>query len=154
MKHKLTAVSLFCFTILYLVGGWGLKLGTLRKPGPGMFPRLIGIGLLISTGIYLWQELRKETITEPLPELAKPRTVVLLAGAILVYPLLLYHFYFIAATFAIVYFMLIVLKFKGLFWDCVIALGLAIFSFMVFAVGLGVSLSIGPIEEIFINLRG
>jgi hypothetical protein len=154
MKQKLTALSLFCFTILYLLGGWGLQLGTLRKPGPGLFPRLIGIGLLVSTGIYLFQALRKKPTAESAPEAAHPRTVALLAGAILVYPLLLYYLNFIAATFAVVYFMLIVLRYKGPVWDFFIALGLVIFSFMVFAMGLGVSLSVGPIEEIFFRLRG
>jgi hypothetical protein len=154
MKHKLTALSLFCFTILYLIGGWGLTLGTLRKPGPGLFPRLIGIGLLVSTGIYLFQSLRKKPTAESVPEAAHPRTVVLVAGAILVYPLLLYYANFITATFAVVYFMLIVLRYKGPVWDFFIALGLVIFSFMVFAMGLGVSLSVGPIEEIFFRLRG
>jgi len=154
MKHKLTAVSLFCFTILYLIGGWELKLGTLRKPGPGLFPRLVGIGLLVSTGIYLWQALTKEAESKPTPEPARPWIVALLAGAILVYPLLLYYLNFILATFAVVYFMLIVLRFKGPLWDLVIALGLVIISFLVFAIGLGVSLSVGPIEEILFQLRG
>lgn len=154
MKTKLTALSLFCFSILYLIGGWELKLGTLRKPGPGLFPRLVGIGLLVSTGVYLWQALRKEAESKPSPESAKPRIVVMLAGAILVYPLLLYFLNFIPATVAVVYFILIVLKFKGPVWDFVIALGLVIFSFVVFAMGLGVSLSVGPIEEILLQLRG
>lgn len=154
MKHKLTALSLFCFTILYLVGGWELKLGTLRKPGPGLFPRLIGIGLLVSSGIYLFQSLRENQTAESVPEAAHPRTVVLVAGAILVYPLLLYYANFIIATFAVVYFMLLVLRYKGPVWDFFIALGLVIFSFLVFAMGLGVSLSVGPIEEIFFRLRG
>lgn len=154
MKSKLTAVSLFCFTILYLVGGWELKLGTLRKPGPGLFPRLIGIGLLVSTGIYLWQAFRKDSESKPSPEPTKPGIVALLAGAILVYPLLLYYLHFIPATFAVIYFMLIVLKFKGPVWDLVIALGLVIVGFVVFAMGLGVSLSVGPIEEILFQLKG
>jgi hypothetical protein len=154
MKHKLTALSLFCFTILYLIGGWGLKLGTMRKPGPGFFPRLIGIGLFVSTGLYLWQVLRKEEECKALTESVKPGIVALLAGAILVYPLLLYYLNFIPATFTVVYFMLIVLKYKGPVWDFFIALGLVIFSFMVFAMGLGVSLSVGPLEEIFFRLRG
>jgi hypothetical protein len=154
MKHKLTALSLFCFTLLYLIGGWGLKLGTLRKPGPGLFPRLIGIGLLVSTGIYLFQTLRKIPPAESVPKEAHPRTVVLVAGAILIYPLLLYYLNFIAATFAVVYFMLIVLRYKGPLWDFFIALGLVVFSFMVFAMGLGVSLAVGPIEEIFFRMRG
>lgn len=154
MKHKLTAVSLFCFTILYLIGGWELKLGTLRKPGPGLFPRLVGIGLLVSTGIYLWQVLRKESESKPSPEPARPWVVASLAGAILVYPLLLYYLNFILATFAVIYFMLFVLKFKGPLWDLVIAFALVIISFAVFAMGLGVSLSVGPIEEILFQLRG
>lgn len=154
MKHKLTALSLFCFTLLYLIGGWGMKLGTLRKPGPGLFPRLIGIGLLISTGIYLLQALREKTTAESVPAASHPRTVVLLAGGLLVYPLLLYYLNFIAATFAVVYFMLIVLRYKGPVWDFFIALGMVILSFMVFAMGLGVSLSVGPIEEIFLQLKG
>lgn len=154
MKHKLTAVSLFCFTILYLIGGWELKLGTLRKPGPGLFPRLVGIGLLVSTGIYLWQALRKDAESNPSPEPARPGIVASLAGAILVYPVLLYFLNFIPATFAVIYFMLIVLKFKGPVWDFFIALGLVIFGFMVFAMGLGVSLSVGPLEEILFQLRG
>ena len=154
MKNKLTALSLFCFSILYLIGGWGLKMGSMRKPGPGLFPRLIGIGLFVSTGLYLWQVLKHETESNSLPGSAKTGVVVLLAGSILVYPLLLYYLNFILATFAVVYFMLIVLKYKGPAWDFFIALGLVIFSFMVFAMGLGVSLSVGPIEEIFFRLRG
>ena len=154
MKNKLTALSLFCFTILYLIGGWGLKMGTMRKPGPGLFPRMIGIGLLVSTGFYLWQMLKHEKESEALPGPAKTGVVVLLAGSILVYPLLLYYLDFILATVTVVYFMLIVLKYKGPVWDFFIALGLVIFSFMVFAMGLGVSLSVGPIEEIFFRLRG
>ena len=154
MKNKLTALSLFCFSILYLIGGWGLKMGSMRKPGAGLFPRLIGIGLFVSTGLYLWQVLKHETESNSLPGSAKTGVVVLLAGSILVYPLLLYYLNFILATFAVVYFMLIVLKYKGPVWDFFIALGLVIFSFMVFAMGLGVSLSVGPIEEIFFRLRG
>jgi hypothetical protein len=154
MKHKLTAVSLFCFSILYLIGGWELKLGTLRKPGPGLFPRLIGVGLLITTGIYLWQTLRKDEESKPSPEPVRPVIVASLAGAILVYPLLLYYLNFIPATFAVIYFMLIVLKFKGPVWNLVIAFCLVIIGFVVFAMGLGVSLSVGPIEEILFQLRG
>ncbi len=155
MKQKLTALSLFCFSILYLSGGWALKLGSLRKPGPGLLPRLVGVCLVICTGVYLWKTLRIKT--ESPPDASPPgnaRTVILLAGAILVYPLLLYFLKFILATFAVVYFMLLVLKFKGPAWDCAIALGLVVLTFVVFSMVLGVTLSIGPIEEFFFLLRG
>jgi hypothetical protein len=50
--------------------------------------------------------------------------------------------------------MLLTLKYKGPVWDFIIALGSVVFSFVVFAMILGVSLSIGPVEEIFFRLRG
>jgi len=154
MKQKLTAVGLFCFSCLYVAGGWGLKLGTFKKPGPGMFPRLIGIGLLVCTGIYLWQTFRKPEKSEPSQEVVHAGTVVQLSAAILVYPVLLHYLNFILATLAVVYFMLLTLKYKGPVWDFVIALGSVVFSFVVFAMILGVSLSFGPVEEIFFRLRG
>lgn len=70
------------------------------------------------------------------------------------YPFLLFHLNFILATFLVVYTMLWILKYKGPVWDSLIAISLAVMSFSVFALGLGVSLPSGPIEEIFYRLRG
>ena len=77
-----------------------------------------------------------------------------MVAAILSYPVLLYYLNFIMATFAVVYFMLLFLKFKGPVWDFFIALGLVVVSFVVFSMVLGVSLLSGPIEEFFFRLRG
>lgn len=154
MKHKLTAISLFCFSILYLAGGWALKMGTLKKPGPGLLPRIVGIGLLVCTGVHLWQTFRKPAESKTAIESVNPKSVFGLVAALLAYPVLLYYLNFIMATFAMVYFMLLVLKFKGPVWDLIIALGLVVFSFVVFAMVLGVSVPNGPIEEFFFRLRG
>ena len=154
MKQKLTAASWFCFSILYLAGGWGLSAGTMRKPGPGLLPRMVGIGLLVLTGIHLWQTLRKSEEPQSSSGPFNPGNVLGVATAILVYPVLLYYLKFILATFAVVYFMLLFLKFKGPVWDFIIALGLVVLSFLVFAMVLGVSLVSGPIEEFFFRLRG
>jgi len=131
-----------------------LKLGTFKKPGAGMFPLLIGIGLLVCTGIYLWQTFRKPEGSKPSEEFVHAGTVVQLSVAILVYPVLLHYLNFILATFAVVYFTLLTLKYKGPVWDFFIALGSVVFSFVVFGMILGVSLSFGPVEEIFFRLRG
>jgi hypothetical protein len=119
-----------------------------------MFPLLIGIGLLVFTGIYLWQTFRKPEGSEPSEEFVHAGIVVQLSAALLVYPVLLYYLNFILATSAVVYFMLLTLKYKGPVLDFVIALGSVVFSFVVFAMILGVSLSFGPVEEIFFRLRG
>ncbi len=57
--HKLTALGLFALSILYVVGGWSLKLGTLRNPGSGFLPRIIGFLLLICSGAYVYATFRK-----------------------------------------------------------------------------------------------
>lgn len=155
MKQKLTALSLFCFSILYVAGAWGLKLGSLRKPGPGFLPRLVGVCLVLCTGAHLWNVVRKKTESSS-DESSEGNawTVAWLAGAILAYPVLLYFLKFILATFVVIYFMLLVLKFKGPVWDCAIALGVVVLTFVIFSMVLGVTLSIGPIEEFFFRLRG
>ncbi len=154
LKHKLTAVGLFCFSILYLAGGWALKMGTLKRPGPGLLPHMVGIGLFILTGVHLWKTFREPAESQTLSGPVNQKSVFGLVAALLAYPVLLYYLNFIMATFAVVYFMLLVLKFKGPVWDFVIALGMVVFSFVVFAMVLGVSLLNGPIEEFFFRLIG
>jgi len=154
MKHKLTAVGWLCFSILYLAGGWALKMGTLKKPGPGFLPRLVGIGLLVCTGVYLWQTLRKPAESQTSSGPVNPKSVFGLVAALLAYPVLLYYLNFIMATFGVVYFMLLVLNFKGPVWDLFIALGLVVFSFLVFSMVLGVGLLNGPVEEFIFRLIG
>ncbi len=154
MKQKLTAVGWFCFSILYLSGGWDLNMGTMRKPGPGLLPRIVGIGLLILTGIHLWQTFRKQPDSHQSSGLLNLKAVFGLVAAVLAYPVLLYYLNFIMATFAVVYFMLLLLIFKGPVWDFVIALAMVVFSFLIFTMVLGVSLRNGPIEEFFFRLLG
>ncbi len=154
MKEKLIAAGWFCFSILYLTTGWALKMGTPKKPGPGFLPRIVGIGLLVLTGVYLWQTLRNSEDSQPASGSVNLKSVLGLAAALLVYPVLLWYSNFILATFTVVYIMLSVLKFKGWVWDALIAMSLVVISFAVFAMGLGVSLRCGPIEEFFFRLKG
>jgi putative tricarboxylic transport membrane protein len=154
VKQKLFAVGWFCFSVLYLAGGWGLNAGTPQKPGPGFLPRIVGVGLLVLTGLYLWQTLRKPGEPQNACGPFHLKSVLGLAAGLMAYPFLLFHLNFILATFLVVYTMLWILKYKGPVWDSLIAISLAVMSFSVFALGLGVSLPSGPIEEIFYRLRG
>lgn len=52
-NQRITAVMLFGFSLFYLISSFWLKLGTARKPGPGLVPVIIGIILLVFTTLYL-----------------------------------------------------------------------------------------------------
>jgi putative tricarboxylic transport membrane protein len=82
------------------------------------------------------------------------KTAAWLTAAVLAYPVLLNYLDFILATFAVVYLMLLVLGFKRPAWGFVVSLLIVVACFMVFAVGLGVTLPSGPIEEFLYRLRG
>jgi putative tricarboxylic transport membrane protein len=154
IRDKLTALGLFVFSVIYLVGGWDLKLGALRKPGPGLLPLLVGTGLLVCTAIYLWQAFRKPaTLVSSLKSLDL-KTAAWLIAAVLAYPVLLNYLDFILATFAVVYLALLVLKFNRPVRGLVVSLMIVVACFLVFAVLLGVTLPSGPIEEFLYRLRG
>jgi putative tricarboxylic transport membrane protein len=154
IRDKLTALGLFGFSVIYIVGGWDLKLGTLKKPGPGLLPLLVGTGLLVCTVIYLWQAFKKPAAPVSSLKSFDLKTAAWLIAAVLAYPVLLNYLNFILATFAVVYLMLLVLKFKRPAWGLVVSMMIVVACFMVFAVLLGVTLPSGPIEEILYRLRG
>lgn len=154
IRDKLTALGLFAFSVIYLVGGWDLKLGTLKKPGPGLLPLLVGTGLLVCTAIYLWQAFRKAAAPVSSLKSFDLKKAAWMMAAVLAYPVLLNYLDFILATFAVVYLMLLVLKYKSPAWGLVVSLLIVVACFMVFAVLLGVTLPSGPIEELLYRLKG
>jgi putative tricarboxylic transport membrane protein len=154
IRDRLAALGLFGFSLMYLVGGWHLKLGTLKKPGPGFLPLLVGAGLLVCTALYLWQAFRRPSPPVSSSEPFDVKTAARLVAIVLAYPVLLNYLDFILATFAAVYLMLLVLKFTSPAWGLVISLMIVVACFMVFAVLLGVTLPSGPIEAFLYRLKG
>mgnify|MGYP001587475846 CR=1 FL=1 len=154
IRDKLTALGLFVFSVIYLVGGWDLKLGALRKPGPGLLPLLVGTGLLVCTAIYRLQAFRKPATLVFSLKSFDLKTAAWLIAAVLAYPVLLNYLDFILATFAVVYLALLVLKFNRPVRGLVVSLMIVVACFLVFAVLLGVTLPSGPIEEFLYRLRG
>jgi len=52
-NQKIIAVVLFVFSLIYFSSGFKYKIGTHKVMGPGFFPLLIGVLLLVCTGIHL-----------------------------------------------------------------------------------------------------
>jgi putative tricarboxylic transport membrane protein len=151
------ALGLFGIAVLYSIGCVGLKLGTLRKPGPGLFPSLIAVALLITTAVHLYKVFTKQA-DAPAPEEGSQavnlRAWVGIAVCVFAYPALLMTLDFVLSTFATVFAMLLILRFKRWPVCLLVSLFIAVVCFVVFAMLLGVALPSGFIETFLYRLRG
>ncbi len=156
-KERAVAWGLFSISVLYFVSCMGLKLGALRKPGPGLFPSLIAVALLLSTGAHLYKVFRKEEEASGRPAggpSVNLRTLGGLSAFIVVYPALLMSLDFVLSTFLTVFGMLLVLRFRTWPASLFVSLFTAIACFFLFAMLLGVALPSGVIETFLYKLRG
>jgi hypothetical protein len=156
-KDKSVALGLFGIAVLYSIGSVGLKLGTLRKPGPGLFPSLIAVALLISTAVNLYKVFTKKADPSVPPEGAQAINLwawIGIAVCVFAYPALLMSLDFVLSTFATVFAMLLILRFKSWPVCLLVSLFTAILCFVVFAMLLGVALPSGFIETFLYRLRG
>jgi hypothetical protein len=156
-KDKSVALGLFGIAALYSIGCIGLKLGTLRKPGPGLFPSLIAAALLLCTAVHIYKVFRKEMETPASPEGTQAvnlRAWVGIAVCVFAYPALLMSLDFVLSTFLTVFAMLLILRFKSWPVSFFVSLFTAIVCFVVFAMLLGVALPSGVIETFLYRFRG
>ena len=157
-KEKSVALGLFAISVLYTVGCLKLKPGTLRQPGPGLFPSLIAAALLLSSGAYLYRVFKNKGDDESGQSegLSQKdlRTLGGLSLCIFAYPALLTGLDFIPATFLTVFGMLIILKFRSWPVSLLVSLFTALVCFIVFAMLLGVALPSGSIEMLLYKLKG
>jgi putative tricarboxylic transport membrane protein len=156
-KDKSVALGLFGIAVLYSIGCMELKLGTLRKPGPGLFPSLIAVALLLSTAAHIYKVFTKKMETSAPPEEAQTvnlRAWVGIAICVFAYPALLMALDFVLSTFVTVSAMLLILRFKSWPVCLLVSLFTAIACFVVFAMLLGVALPSGGIEMLLYRLRG
>ena len=100
--------SLFVFLLLVLgsaisVISWGYGFGSLRQPGPGLYPFFIGAAIAVFSLFILISELRSET-SKPLLDKEGARTLVLMTVTfclwIVAMPLLGYAVVTLLATYA------------------------------------------------------
>jgi putative tricarboxylic transport membrane protein len=158
---KVTSLVLFGLSLFYLVTSFRLKLGTPRNPGPGLIPMAIGVLLLILTMVYLIRVFGEKS---PRPQ-AKAGEITVGAGknyrgiigilaCTLVYPLILESLKFLVSTFAVAFAMLFILKPQRAILAVILALVLAVGSFVIFSLLLGVALPSGFLETLFFRIGG
>ncbi len=156
---KITAVCLLGFSLFYFFDSLRMKMGTLKNPGPGLIPAVIGALLIVCTGFYLLQVFRKKS-GAPSGEGKSPRgeknyrAIIGIVACTLVYPFILEPLKFIAATFASGFIMLFLLKPKKILYSFLLALCLAVGAFMIFSRLFGVALPSGPLEIFLFRVGG
>jgi len=157
--EKITAFVLFGFSLFYFLSSGRMKMGTPRNPGPGFIPLIVGSLLLLFTAAYLIRVLRpkpggrKEAKAAPRGE-KNYRAIFGILGCTLVFPFLLEYGKFIVSTFAVAYVMLVLLKPSRSLFPFFLALGMAVGSFLIFSLLLGVALPSGFLEEFLFRIGG
>src|SRR5215813_14319752 len=143
MSRDLTgALFWLAIAIFFSIEGFThLKLGTLHQPGPGFFPFWAGVALGLLSLISLFNSLKK---TDKLSLSGiKSSKLLLVAGALLAYLLLLETLGFVTITFLFL-FLLLRLEYKGWVFSAVSALLGALASYAIFQLWLKTQLPTGP----------
>ena len=158
-NQKITAFLLFGFSLFYFFSSLRLKLGIFKNPGPGLIPLGIGVLLLLCTGFYLARVLRAgppgKKKQEQGPRGEKNYLAIFgILGCTLAYPFLLEYGKFIVSTFAVAYVMLVLLKPSRTLFSFFLALGMAVGSFLIFSLLLGVALPSGFLENLLFRIGG
>ncbi len=153
LKHKkkeiVTAIAMLIFSLVYLYGGVDLRVGTARNPGAGFFPLLIGLSLLVSSCLYLYQASRQPRAASNEDEPVEKLNLWVPAGiavVIFVYPVLLRYMYFIPSTTLCLFALFRLMRFKGWTYSLLAALVIAVVIFVLFS-RLGVILPNGAVEQ-------
>ena len=158
-NHKISSLALFAFSLVYFFSSFRLKMGTLRNPGPGLIPTVIGALLVICTGIYLWgiflERSKKSPNQEQTPGPRKNYTAIVgILACTAIFPLILEPLKFILSTMAATFIMLFLLKPKRIIFSFLLSLGMAVGAFLIFSRFFGVALPSGFIENLLFRIGG
>jgi hypothetical protein len=158
-NHKIIALFLFGFSLFYFLGSSRLKMGTLKIPGPGLIPAVIGGLLVFCSGFYLYrvvfQNRREKVGKEGSAE--GDRNYRAIAGVLactLIYPFILEPLKFILATFSAGFLMLFLLRPRRPFSSGLLALSLAVGAFLIFSRLFGVAFPSGFLENFIFRIGG
>lgn len=136
------SLSIGILSILYLLDGLSLNMGSVTMPGEGFVPRIMGIFLLVCCASLFLQEVfflpliasspdKKEPEEDPQEE-EDARRPLLLIGALLLYPVALPFLGFILSTIGLMFAGLRIFKYRNWQWSCVIAVAATLFTYLVF----------------------
>lgn len=90
--RRIVAIVTLVVAALFLYWSWDMSTGTLARPGPGLMPRLVGIGLLVSAALALVERVGPSDDLDPPPDEGGGRrqalVLVSLAGYVGAIPIL------------------------------------------------------------------
>ena len=148
LASRLESVFVFFLLVLGLaisVVSWGYGFGSLKQPGPGLYPFFVGAAIAVFSLFILISELRSGTGTSPLDK-AGARTLVLMTLTfclwILAMPLLGYVVVTLLATYAFCK----IMKLEGWRKPLAVSAGTTAFIYALFDLWLYVDLPRGILE--------
>jgi hypothetical protein len=163
LKHKgnekIISAILFLGSWLYLISSLKLKIGTHKIMGPGFFPIVIGVLLIVCIGAHLvrlFKEKPEGEATHAAP-FWKERNYLAVIGILActtAYPFVLEYLKFIVSTLLAGFAMLMLLRPKSVIFPFFLSLAIAVGFFLLFSRLFGVALPSGPIEELLFRIGG
>jgi len=92
MRTQWVNLLLLAFAVAYTYFARNLNPGTITDPGPGFFPRILGIGMIVTMlvipGVELWNRVRRSAEAKAIP-LIPGRNALLFTAGLLGYMLAL-----------------------------------------------------------------
>jgi hypothetical protein len=153
MKERVVSIGILVFALVYLAGSISLKVGTGARPGAGMFPTAVAIALLAIAGYQVWRAFR-EKIEEGKVHSWTQLAPAGIAGALVLYPVMLDALSFLLSTSIVLFVLFRLLRLKTVTVSLATAVGTALVSYFLFAGLLGVVLPAGPMEEFILKVTG
>jgi hypothetical protein len=157
--HKIIGLCLFGFALFYFLSSFRLKMGSLKVPGPGLIPGIIGLLLVLFTAIHLYRVFRanppgKEKSEAPAGAGKNYRAIGGILICTAVYPFILEPLKFILATLLASFIMLFLLRPGRILFSFLLSLAMAAGAFLVFSRLFGVGLPSGPLEIFLFRIGG
>ena len=158
-REKIISFILFLGSLFYFISSFKLKMGTYKNMGPGFFPFIIGLLLIVCIGAHLVRLFREKPAGEvsPAASSGKGRNYLAVIGILVcttAYPFILEYLKFIGSTFLAGFFMFLFLSRKKIVFSFLLSLCLSLGCFFLFSRVFGVALPSGPIEEFLLRAGG
>jgi putative tricarboxylic transport membrane protein len=136
-------IALIPVSIFYAYTAIKLGTGTIATPGPGFYPFLLGVGILVLSCALAWQGWRRKRgfmfATAPAERRAWI-TVIAYSVGILIYPVGLKSVGYVPSTIALLFYLLFLAGMRRVFFGLILATVFTVAVYGLFATFLGVPL--------------
>ena len=133
-KWSLETVFDFILTVLgifIIITSLTYGLGTLRRPGPGLYPFFIGLSIAIFSMVLFISELRPQT-RPPLFSRGDIKTLLFMMAAFCLWILMIPFLGYVIVTLLVTYVFCKIMKLEGLWKPISISAGMALFIYLLF----------------------